>query len=115
MIKKSVMNNKQKAQLAKVRDEMSKIELGINDLCTTSEGHTHLLPQGIEKILNRKDSSGNYLVEIPDPDQTVDNSIGGCSPPTGQGSEEACDWWKWAQENMRCDNWIKCIPFKREG
>ncbi len=75
------------------------------------------------KILNLKDSSGNYLVEIPDPDpdQTVDNSIGGYLPPTGQGSEEACDceeacaWWKWAQENMRCDNWIKCIPFRREG
>ena len=38
--------------IEKVKDAMVGIELGVDDLCGILEGHTHLTPQGREKILN---------------------------------------------------------------
>ncbi len=108
------MNDKQKARWDEVRDEMSKIELGINDVCSIKEGHTHFLPQGIEKILNRKDSKGNYLIEVPDVDQKINEVVdGGYLPPAHHEEDErddARDWWDWAQQNMLKDKWKKFIP-----
>ena len=115
------MNDKQKARVELVDEEIAFIlsdgycisVVNSPDVMVVCEGDC--IPCRLQAIKEAKDSAGNYLVEIPDPDQTVDNSIGGCLPPTGQGSEEACDWWKWAQENMRCDNFKKFIPRDIKG
>ena len=119
MIKKSEMNDKQKARWEEVETRMwfaicSSIGCREKTYRTRDScGVCSIMPpimrleidDAVSAILNRKDSSGNYLVEMPDPDQSKPNNP---IHPKTQADLSRFDCYNLAQVDM--DDWIKIIP-----
>ena len=113
------MNDKQKQRWEEVRERVACEACGSKSACegypTVDRSYPFCLTQleNAEEILNLKDSSGNYLIEIPDVEQNIPKLVS----LTGEASIEEKSAFCLGVENLKEEilkgKWKKFIP--REG